>query len=512
MTTRPIVHDALVAVVGAGTMGAGIAQVAARAGQYVLLYDARPGAADRAIDVAHQQWTTLVERGKLTETQRTEAQARLKSTKNLGDVKEAHLVIEAVSENLDGKRALFKELESIVAADAILASNTSSFSITAIASGAAHPARFVGMHFFNPAPILPLVEIVSGLATAPAAASRAYATARAWGKTPVHARSTPGFIVNRVARPFYAEAWKLLQVEAVSPGTLDGLMVEAGGFKMGPCALMDLIGHDVNDDVSRSVFAAYDFDRRYQPSLQQRELVAAGHLGRKSGRGFFVYGASPEAPEIDTEDTANVPAPPMLRAIGKSNPLAALAERFSQNGIQIERDVLTSGWSGFAVGDVHLVLCDGRSASQIAFETGNPNTIVFDLALDFSKAQRVGISRASACSDHAYGTVLAAFQKSGMAVSRVGDVPGLPVARTVAMLVNEACDAVFQTVCSMADCDTAMKMGVSYPLGPFEWGQQIGVDYVITLLRNLHHVYGEERYRVSPLLQHKRWTGKAFYA
>jgi 3-hydroxybutyryl-CoA dehydrogenase len=511
MTARPISADATVMVIGAGSMGAGIAQVAARAGQKVLILDSRPGAARKAIEDAAKIWDGLVQKGRLTETQRGEALGRLQEAGSIDEAGSAELVVEAIAENIDIKREIFRSLEKAAGAEVILASNTSSLSITAIAAGMEHPDRFVGMHFFNPAPVLPLVEIISGLATNPAVAARTFATARAWGKVPVHARSTPGFIVNRVARPFYAEAWRLLQVDAIDPATLDAIMVESGGFKMGPCALMDLIGHDVNAAVSQSVFQAFDFDRRFQPSMEQREFVAAGWLGRKSGRGFFRYGPELPTPSPDDEPDSALAAPVSLKAVGRMGAAQALVERFANSGILIEYELNTGARSALVGEGMQLVLCDGRSASQIAFEEGQPNTIIFDLALDYSKAKRVALARASSCSDFSYATALALFQKAGFAVSRVGDVPGMPVVRTVAMLVNEAADAVFQNVCSMADCDTAMKMGTNYPLGPFEWGQAVGVDFIVRVLRNLHDVYGEERYRVSPLLQHKLWTGKTFY-
>ncbi len=497
-------------VVGAGAMGAGIAQVAARAGQKVCLLDQRPGAAQKAIDEAAKSWDVLVTKGRLTETQRNEALSRLTEAK-IEEANGCELVIEAIAENVATKRELFTALETIVSADAILASNTSSISITALAAGMSHPDRFVGMHFFNPAPIMPLVEVVSGLATNPAVAARTFATARAWGKVPVHARSTPGFIVNRVARPFYAEAWRMLQVDAIDPATLDAILTESGGFKMGPCALMDLIGHDVNAAVSQSIFAAFDYDRRFQPSMEQREFVAAGWLGRKTGRGFFRYGPDLPNPAPDDEPDSALAPPISLKAVGRLGPAQSLVERFANAGILIEYELNTGARSALVGEGLQLVLCDGRSASQIAFEEAQPNTIIFDLALDYSKAKRVALARASSCSDFSYATALALFQKAGFSVSRVGDVPGMPVVRTVAMLVNEAADAVFQNVCSMSDCDTAMKMGTNYPLGPFEWGQAVGIEFVVRVLRNLYGVYGEERYRVSPLLQHKLWTGKAFY-
>ena len=213
-------------------------------------------------------------------------------------------MVEAIVEDLAIKRTLLRELEVVVSPDAILATNTSSLSITALAAGMKHPGRVVGMHFFNPAPLMPLVEVVSGLATDADIANTAYATARAWGKSPVHARSTPGFIVNRCARPFYAEALRALAECAADPATLDAIMREAGGFRMGPFELMDLIGLDVNIAVTRGVWEAFFHDPRFTPSVTQQEMVAAGYLGRKAGRGFYDYGANAVKPAPSTRAPA----------------------------------------------------------------------------------------------------------------------------------------------------------------------------------------------------------------
>ena len=266
---------ATVAVIGAGTMGAGIAQIAALAGHRVQLHDARFGAADAAKAGLAATFDKLVARGKLARDPADAALARIVTVGTLADACVAGLVIEAIVEDLAAKRALFAQLEPLVDAGAILATNTSSLSITALAQGMRRPGRVVGMHFFNPVPLMPLVEVVSGLATDPAVAATVAATAGAWGKTPVHAASTPGFIVNRCARPFYAEALRLLAERAADPATLDAVLREAGGFRMGPFELMDLIGHDVNFAVTRSVWEAY---------LPRSALHAVGAAGR-AGRG-----------------------------------------------------------------------------------------------------------------------------------------------------------------------------------------------------------------------------------
>lgn len=272
MTHRDL-PTAPVLVIGAGIMGAGIAQVAAQAGHRVTLYDTRPGAAGDALIKLRFALDGLVAKGKLGADAVAQTLSRIEPVHALGPACSAvRLVVEAIVENLDAKRALFRELEKSVGADCVLASNTSSLSITAIANALKHPQRLVGMHFFNPVPQMKLVEVVSGLRTSADVAASIFELTKAWGKVPVHARSTPGFIVNRIARPYYAEALALLQERSVTPAVLDACL-RGAGFRMGPCELMDLIGHDTNFAVTQSVFEANFFDKRYMPSLIQREMV-----------------------------------------------------------------------------------------------------------------------------------------------------------------------------------------------------------------------------------------------
>ena len=281
-----IERAAPVAVVGAGTMGAGIAQVAAVAGHPVILYDAMEGAAGRAEAAIRDRVARLVAKGRLGQVD-----LQLTVAADLGELAPARCVIEAVAEDLAVKQALFADLEKVVAPDCVLATNTSSLSPAAIAAGLSHPGRLVGLHFFNPAPVMRLVEVVSGLATDPAVAAAVTRLAEDWGKQVVQASATPGFIVNRVARPFYAEALRLAEEQAASPATIDAVLTSAGGFRMGPFALMDLVGQDVNEAVTRSVWTAFGYDPRFAPSLLQRSMVEAGWLGRKTGRGRVVQGA-----------------------------------------------------------------------------------------------------------------------------------------------------------------------------------------------------------------------------
>jgi 3-hydroxybutyryl-CoA dehydrogenase len=500
----------VVAVIGSGAMGAGIAQVAAAAGHQVRLFDTRPEAVAKAIAGINQAFAKLVEKGRMGTVEADLARERLQPIDSLQDAKDAALVVEAVVENLEVKRALFAELEDIVGGDCILATNTSSISVTAIAARLRRPERLVGMHFFNPVPLMALVEVISGVATDKAVADTVYATAANWGKNPVHARSTPGFIVNRVARPFYAEALRLLQEQAADPATIDAVLRDCGGFRMGPFELMDLIGHDVNFSVTQSVFNAYFGDPRFTPSIVQQELVNAGFLGRKSGRGFYRYGEDAIKPQGQAEVQQDAPAHVRVsRSSDAPQPVFdALVDRLSAAGIPVAQPGMQerADWTeapALQAGRATIFLTDGRSATQRASDHGQPDTVLFDLLLDPAGSTRIALARADQCSEAAWQAAVGLFQAAGLSVSRLDDVPGMAVMRTVAMLANEAADAVNQGVCSGQAVDIAMQKGVNYPRGPLAWLDAIGVQQVVTVLHNLAAVYGEDRYRVSPLLRRK---------
>ncbi|NHZ88705.1 3-hydroxyacyl-CoA dehydrogenase PaaC [Massilia sp. CCM 8733] len=510
-------QGSIVAVIGSGAMGAGIAQVAAASGYRVKLFDTRPGAVDKAIADIGKVYATLVEKGRMSGDAAVAAHARLQSVATLKEVDDAALVIEAIVENLDVKRMLFADLENVVGDDCILATNTSSISVTAIAAPLRRPQRLVGMHFFNPVPLMALVEVISGLATDPAVADTVYATASAWGKNPVHAKSTPGFIVNRVARPFYAEGLRLLQEQAASAATLDAVMRDCGGFRMGPFELMDLIGHDVNFSVTQSVFNAYFGDPRFTPSVLQQEMVNAGFFGRKSGRGFYQYGegatraaASQEAAQVRPEVVSISIDADVLDAVTQ-----ALEQRLAGAGFTVgHRKPLEHAGENeapaFHCNGAAIFLTDGRSATERASANHHPDTVLFDLALDYGKATRIALARADQCSDAAWNAAVGLFQAAGFAVTRLDDVPGMAVMRTVAMLANEAADAVNQGVCTAPAVDIAMQKGVNYPRGPLAWASAVGIGHIVTVLANLAAAYGEDRYRVAPLLRRKLANGSAF--
>ena len=367
-------------------MGSGIAQVAATAGHRVVLADADPNAVQRARDGVAKALTRDVEKGRLPAGGDATVLGRItfvEGVNNLAAFADVGLALEAIVERLDAKKALFGALETVVSDDAILATNTSSLPVAAIGSGCKRPERVVGVHFFNPAPVMPLVEIVPSLATAPEIVATARALVDSWKKTTVLTSDTPGFIVNRVARPFYGESIRMYEEGIADVATIDWAMKTLGGFRMGPFELMDFIGHDVNFVVTRSVFEGLSFDPRYRPSVTQQRLLEAGWLGRKSGRGFYDY-----------RPGATTPPPNEDRALGQ----------------------------------------------QI-------------------------------------------------------------VDRTVAMLVNEAVDAVLMRVATPRDIDLAMTKGVNYPKGLIAWGEEIGMATVLGRLEALYAEYGEDRYRPSALLR-----------
>ncbi len=492
-----------VLVVGAGIMGTGIAQVAAQAGHAVDLFDARSGAATQARASLATTFDGLVAKGKLAADAAQATLARIAPIDALDAARDAGIVVEAIVEQLDAKRALFQRLESIVGADCVLATNTSSISVTAIANGLQRPQRLVGMHFFNPVPLMKLVEVVSGLHTDPAVANAVFELAAQWGKTPVHAKSTPGFIVNRIARPYYAETLALLQEQAATPQVLDACL-KAAGFRMGPCELMDLIGHDTNFAVTNAVYEANFHDKRYVPSLVQKELVDGGLLGRKSGRGFYRYPAGVPALPVAVHEAPQTAREVTVHGRGA---IADALEQAAMRALQPQgwgpARVADSAWTGLAVDGARLVLTDGRTAREMAAALRVADVAVFDrpLVLPPAAGSALAFAVAPGASAAWRSQADAWLAALGFAPLPLADTPGLVVARTIAMLINEAADAVQQGVCNEAGADAAMKLGVNYPQGPFEWLGAWSAREVVALLDALDHHHRGERYRVSPYLR-----------
>ena len=506
-----LAKDAVIGVIGAGVMGAGIAQVAASAGHTVLMIDALPDAVARAKAAIDKDLQAQVGKGRLSAEAAQATVARLQPAADWAELARCALVIEAIAEDFDAKRTLLARLQQIVSAECIVATNTSSLSITALAAGSAHPERVVGMHFFNPPTRMKLVEVVSGVETLPKVAKTVFATAEAWGKKAATAKCTPGFIVNRIARPFYGEAWLVLAESGASPATLDAIVRDCGGFPMGPFELMDLIGHDVNFKVTQSVFEATFGDRRYVPSLAQQELVRAGRLGRKSGRGIYDFrdGAQKLQPEVE-EGSDPVKRIVAVGSLGIATPIITRLEGAGIDVVRVQGTggAAAAGW--LEIGAARLMLTDGRPATRRAAEDGHEHLILFDLALDYATTPRLGLAPADQCGGAALRTVCATLSRGGFACSPMDDVAGMIVLRTIAMLVNEAADAVAYGICTADAIDNAMRYGVNYPRGPMAWAESVGLDFFARVLANLREHYGGERYRTSVLIQRRGWTRSGF--
>lgn len=476
----------VIAVIGGGTMGAGIAQVAAQAGHPVWLYDIQDGAARRAIDGIASALGARVAKGKLSETDKNATVARISAAEHIGQLANAELVIEAAAEQIDIKQAIFRELAAVCAPQAVFASNTSSISITAIASGIPNPHRVVGMHFFNPAPVMKLVEVVSGLETAPEVLESLGELARRWGKQPVRCHSTPGFIVNRVARPFYAEAWRALEEQVAPAAVIDAALRECGGFPMGPLALTDMIGQDVNFAVTCSVFNGFWQERRFLPSLIQQELVLGKRLGKKTGQGVYRWPL-----DESLEYQPAVPEYAQAREVIRHGRAAWLGHHESSDSVtncSVELD------------DVLVQTTCGETAAQLAKRFARP-VVLLDLVDNWQRSSLVVLAAAGTNTPEQTAKAVHFFQRQGKQVLLINDYPGMLVWRTVAMLANEALDAVQKGVASEQDVDTALRLGVNYPHGPQAWGAELGWQRVLALLENLQRHYGEERYRPTSLLR-----------
>ncbi|MBB4808204.1 3-hydroxybutyryl-CoA dehydrogenase [Chryseobacterium defluvii] len=291
-----------IGIIGAGTMGIGIAQVAATAGCKVVVYDAQGPQIDKALSGLEKTLQKLVEKTKISQEKATEIRNNISKAENLQDLKDSDLVIEAIIENKEIKTKVFTELENYVSEDCIIGSNTSSISITSLGAELKKPERFIGIHFFNPAPLMPLVEVIPSLVTEKSLAEKMYNLMKEWGKVPVIAKDIPGFIVNRIARPYYGEALRIVEENIATPQQVDEAMRTLGNFKMGPFELMDLIGVDVNFAVTTTVYKDYFYDPKYKPSLLQQRMSEAKLHGRKTGKGFYDYNEGDENPVAQKDD------------------------------------------------------------------------------------------------------------------------------------------------------------------------------------------------------------------
>ena len=506
-------RSSVVAVIGAGSMGAGIAQLAAQSGHPVRLHDAQAGAAVAALGRIAAELDGAVKRGKLQPDERTAVLARITVAETLNALDGCGLVVEAIVERLDAKQGLFRALEKVLTPDAVLATNTSSISITAVAQGLQHPQRLIGWHFFNPATRMKLIEVISGVETDPALVPAMHALSAAWGKTSVDAPNTPGFIVNRVARPYYAEGLRLLAEGLAPAAAIDRLMVEAGGFALGPFELMDLIGLDVNLSVTESVFQATAYDPRYAPHVIQQELVRSGRFGRKSGRGFYDYacdhghGAAPRA--VHTVPAATDATAVSVHCGSQPGLLGPLLERLRAAGVHVATHAGLADET-FALGDALIGLTDGRTAAERGGANEGAPLLLLDLARDYATTTHLGAAANLNGAAH-LGALAGVLGTANIALIELADVAGLALMRSVCCLANEAADVMTWTGTTARDIDTAMRLGTAYPIGPLAWADALGAARVATVLANLQAHYGEVRYRRAPALSRARFDNARFH-
>ncbi len=500
--------SSIVGIVGAGIMGRGIAQVAAKAGHKVILYDNWDGAVDNAMKINEKELSKLVSKGKISEEYKEKTISLMTPTMNIEDLAPCDLIIEAIIEDKKIKQDIFKQLEDICG-DVCIASNTSSISISALANGLKRPENMVGIHFFNPAPIMKLVEVIYGLQSDMDLIEKVYNLISSWGKKAVYVKSSPGFIVNRIARPFYAEALRVYEEGVSDFATIDESIRAGGKFRMGPFELMDLIGNDTNYSVTQSTFDSYYQDPRFKPSLTQQEFSQAGLLGRKSGAGFYSYfdGKQKGRDEISRVVPADkkVSEVTIAGSLGLGDELIPL---FEKAGITVNK---TAGDGYLEFDGIKLFLANGKMASEISKELDEKNIAQFDISIDYETSSSITIATSLLAEDHVSAHIAALFDVIGKETLIVKDSPALIMARTVAMLANEASSTVTNGVCDEKSADIAMENGVNYPIGPFKWVDKLGIEFVLNTLDNLEDFYKDTRYRADRGLREKNILKGKYY-
>lgn len=489
-----------IGIVGCGQMGAGIAQIAAQAGYRVMLYDTRADAARNACSTLAHTWARLVEKGKLTADQAKAAEAQLSPVEQLEDLAKCDVVIEAIVENLEVKRALFADLERIIAPGAILATNTSSLSVTAIAAGLSRPERVAGFHFFNPVPLMRIVEVIDGLMTTPEVGDQLLALGKAWGHVAVRTKDTPGFIVNHAGRGFGTEGLRVLAENVAPIEVIDRILRDCAGFRLGPFELLDLTGLDVSTPVMESIYHQYFEEPRYRPQPILKTMQAAGLFGRKAGRGFYVYGDAAPAPMPEQAWNAS---PAKTVWIDRSHPelasrAASLAEACGARLSAADRPETDALIVATPLGEdlTSLIAAVGLDATR---------TVAIDTLFDTAKRRVLMGSPALAPEWAARAGAL--FSSDGVPVDLVRDSTGMITQRVVAHIINIACEIAQQNIASPEDIDRAVTLGLGYPAGPLAWGDRLGPAVVLALLDNLAQINGDPRYRPSPWLRRRATLG-----
>lgn len=444
----------------------------------------------------------MLDKGRLSVAELDSLQQRLSAAKQLNELAESDLVIEAVVENTGIKQSLFAELEKLLSAEAVIASNTSSLSITALAAGMKHPGRFAGLHFFNPVPLMKVVEVIAGLATNEAVCQRLSDFVKAMGHQSVRAKDTPGFIVNHAGRAYGTESLRIVSEGISDFATIDRILKDQVGFKLGPFELMDLTALDVSHPVMESIYHQYFEEPRYRPSVITAQRLAGGWLGRKTAQGFYTY----------TEGKAQVPAEPPTPTVNELPPVwvssraarrAELFQLLKDLGAQVETGTSPSNHA------LCLVAPLGFDVTTCAIvERLDPaRTLGIDLLMPDAATRRRVLATNPATRSDMRDAAHALFAKDGKPVSVIQDSGGFVTQRVLAQIVNIASDICQQGICSPADLETAVTLGLGYPKGPLALGDSLGADSLLEVLFNMQTVYGDPRYRPSPWLRRRGALG-----
>jgi len=483
--------DLIAGVAGSGTMGRGIVQVLAQCGVRTLVFDAQPGAAAKARDAIAKSLASIVQKGRISQSDADATLARIEVVDALGALKPSHVVVEAIIEQLAAKQELFKALEAVVSDTCILASNTSSLSVTAMAAACTRPGRVIGYHFFNPVPVMRIVEVVDGELTEPWVGDAMSGLAKRYGHKPVRCKDTPGFIVNHAGRGFVPESLRVLQEGIADFASIDRILVDACGFRIGPFGLLDLVGLDIAHGVMKSMQGQYYGEPKYAPSFLADPRVAAGLLGRKTGRGWYKYGKDNVAEKIP-EQEARGTRPDSVWCVPE---LKDFLSKFAKIENKPGPDT------------VCFVAPLGQDATSTALQLqlNAENTVAIDPLFGFAKRRTLMTTPITkpAVRDAAH----ALLASDGVPVSRIHDSAGFVAQRVVAHIVNVGCDIVQQRIATPEDLDSAVMLGLGYPKGPLAMGDAVGAPKILAILEAMHAFYCEPRYRPSPWLKRRAKLG-----
>ncbi len=483
-------------------MGRGIAQMAAQAGSVVWLFDVQAGAAEAARAALQSTWQTLVGKNRMEASQMEACLARVHLAGALTDLAPCDLVVEAIVERLDVKQRLFADLEAIVKPDAVLATNTSSLSVTSIGAALKRPAQLAGYHFFNPVPLMKVVEVIAGLKTSATVCQRLTDYTRQFGHTPVSAQDTPGFIVNHAGRGYGTEALRVVGERVADFATIDRILKDQMGFKLGPFELMDLTALDVSHPVMESIYHQYFEEPRYRPSVITAQRLAGGVVGKKVGEGFYAYDKGVAQVPADAAAPTVAELPPVWVS-PKAARRAELYQLLKDLGARIETGAAPSATALILVAPLGLDVTTLAAVERLDAS----RTVGIDMMLDDASTRRRVLATNPATRADMRDAAHALFACDGKAVSVVRDSGGFVTQRVVATIVNIAADMCQQGICSPADLDVAVTLGLGYPMGPLAMGDRIGPTNVLEILFNLQTVYGDPRYRPSPWLRRRGALG-----